>query len=193
SPPFSLIGYTSATLSFWHYLRRIGGDVFNVEVSTNGGGSWTPVAQYTSAQGAPTAFANATVDLSAFLLSPSVMLRFSFESNWGYGWAIDNIQINGTIATGLARSPHTGQHNDAAATDPYIAGTELAIVYAKPLVTTVYTATVSSANLCTSSGTITVNVDPAPVAGTITADQVLCSGSPPADITLTGHTGNIVR
>lgn len=193
SPVFSLVGYTSATLSFWHYLRYIGGDSFNVEISTNGGGSWTSIRQFTSTQGTALNFSNATVDLSAYLASPSVMLRFKFISNWGYGWAVDNISITGTIATALTWSPATGLYNDSAATDPYVLNTPLAVVYAKPMTTTVYSATATGANLCTSSGTITINIDPAPVGGTLSSDQLLCSGGAPADITLTGYTGNIIR
>jgi hypothetical protein len=193
SPAFSLVGFTSATLSFWQYLRYIGGDSFNVDVSTNGGGSWTNVKQYTATQGAALNFSNATIDLSAFLASPSVMIRFNFISNWGYGWAVDNIAITGTIATALTWSPDTGLYNDSAATVPYVLGTPLAVVYAKPMITTVYSATATGANTCTSSGTITINVDPLPVGGTLGTNQLLCSGSAPSNITLTGYTGSIVR
>lgn len=192
SPAFSLVGYTSATLSFYHYLRYIGGDGFNVEVSTNGGGSWTSVRQFTATQGTPLSFVNATVDLSAYLANPSVMIRFNFLSNWGYGWAIDNIDLTGTIATALTWSPNTGLYNDALATDPYL-GVPAAVVYAKPLTTTVYSATATGANGCTSTGTITINIDPAPVGGTLGSDQLVCSGGTPVDFTLTGYTGNIIR
>ena len=40
-----------------------------------------------------------------------------------------------------------------------------------------------------SSGLITVY--PASVAGTVSADQVICSGQSPSNITLTGYTGTI--
>jgi hypothetical protein len=192
SPAFSLVGYTSATLNFYHYLRYIGGDSFNVEVSTNGGGSWTSVKQFTATQGTPLTFVNATVDLAAYLANPAVMIRFNFQSNWGYGWAIDNISITGTIATALTWSPTTDLYTDAAATIPY-SGIPAAVVYAKPTVTTVYSATATGANTCTSSGFITINIDQAPVGGTLGANQLLCSGGTPSNFTLTGYTGNIIR
>ena len=192
SPAFSLIGYTSATLNFYHYLRYIGGDSFAVEVSTNGGGSWTLAQQYSATQGTPLNFATATVDLSAYLANPSVMIRFNFVSNWGYGWAIDNIAITGTIATALTWAPTTGLYNDAAATDPYL-GVPASVVYAKPLSTTIYSATATGGNGCTSSGFITINVDAAPVGGSPGSDQLICSGGTPTAMTLTGHSGNIIR
>lgn len=193
SPAFTLIGYTSATLSFYHYLRYIGGDTFKVEVSTNNGASWTVASQFTSTQGTALAFANATVDLSPYLGNASVMLRFNFDSNWGYGWAIDNVSVTGTVATALTWSPATGLYSDSAATVPYILGTPLAVVYAKPATTTVYSATATGANTCESSGTITVNVDALPVGGTLGSDQILCNATPVSNFVLTGYTGNIVR
>ncbi|MBT7044741.1 MAG: HYR domain-containing protein, partial [Gammaproteobacteria bacterium] len=41
------------------------------------------------------------------------------------------------------------------------------------------------------SNTVTITVDPASVGGTAAGDQTICSGSSPADITLTGGTGAI--
>jgi hypothetical protein len=193
SPSFSLVGYTSATLSFYQYLRHILGDTFFVEVSTNNGATWTMVKQYTSSQGTPLNFLNATVDLSAFLGSPTVSVRFNLTSNWGYGWAIDNVSIFGTIATALSWAPDTGLYTDSAATLPYVLGTPLSVVYAKPMTTTTYTATATGGNGCTSSGSITITVDPQPVGGTIGGGQVLCGGATPASFTLTGYTGNIIR
>lgn len=193
SPAFSLVGYTSATLNFFHYLRYIGGDTFLVEVSTNNGGSWTTVRQFTSTQGTPTAFVNATVDLSPYLGNNAVLLRFNFNSNWGYGWAVDNIAITGTVATALTWSPATGLYSDSAATVPYVLNTPLAVVYAKPTTTTVYSATATGANSCESSGTITINVDALPVGGTLSADQILCNATPASNIILSGHSGNVVR
>ncbi|MET0392605.1 MAG: choice-of-anchor J domain-containing protein [Chitinophagaceae bacterium] len=60
-------------------------------------------------------------------------------------------------------TPVTGLFTDAALTNPYIAGTDLASVYAKPAATATYTATTTSAAGCTSTGTVTVTVNPNPV------------------------------
>lgn len=193
SPDFNLIGYTSANLNFWHYLRFILGDSFGVEVSTDNGATWTSVRQFTGTQGTPLNFANANIDLSAYAGMPSVRVRFNFISDWGYGWAIDNVTLTGSIASALQWSPANSLYTDAAATVPYVDGAFASVVYAKPTTSTVYTATAVNANGCSSSGSITLNVDAAPVGGTLSASQVLCSGIVPSNITLSGHSGSILR
>ena len=66
-------------------------------------------------------------------------------------------------------------------------------MYAKPIVSTTYTATITGSNLCFRSSSTTINVVPSTVAGSITANQVLCTGIAPTSITLSGQTGSIVR
>ena len=193
SPPISLVGYTSATLNFWHYMRYILGDSFTVEVSTNNGASWAVAQQYFGSQGTPLNFANATIDLSAYIGNPTVHIRFNFVSNWGYGWAVDNFTLSGSIATALSWTPGTDLYTDALATIPYSVGTPAAIVYAKPTSNIIYTATATGSNSCTSSGSINITVDPAPIGGTLGGDQILCGGGVPTNITLTGNTGSVIR
>ncbi len=61
--------------------------------------------------------------------------------------------------------------------------------------TTTYTVTGVSASSCSSTTTVTVTVNPALIAGTITADQTICVGATPASLTSTlaasGGTGSI--
>ncbi len=59
--------------------------------------------------------------------------------------------------------------------------------------TTVYTVTVRDVNGVVSTDTANVTVSPAPVAGTLSGNQIACSGSLPADITLSGYSGTILR
>lgn len=59
--------------------------------------------------------------------------------------------------------------------------------------TTTYTLTVRDANGIVSSDTADVTVAAPPVAGTLAGDQEICANTTPADITLTGYTGTIVR
>lgn len=193
SPVINLAGYSSANLNFWHYMRFILGDTFWIEVSTDGGGTWTQVQQFIGSQGTPLNFSNANVDLSAYVGNSNFRFRFHLTSFWGYGWAIDNVTLTGSIAAALQWSPVTDLYTDVAATIPYVAGDFASVVYAKPMATTVYTATAVNANGCFSTGSVTLNVDAAPVGGTLSAAQSLCGGAAPSDITLTGHVGNILR
>ena len=59
--------------------------------------------------------------------------------------------------------------------------------------TIVYTVTVRDVNGVVSTDTANVTVSPAPVAGTLSGNQVACTGSLPDDITLSGYSGTILR
>lgn len=193
SPSISLSGYTTASLSFWHYIRFTESDAFLVQVSTNNGSSWTTVKSYTTMQGTSTGFVNSTIDISAYIGFPNVKIRFNFTSYWAYGWALDNVSINGTLATALTWSPVTNLYTDIAATIPYVANTPVSVVYAKPTATTTYTATLTGSNGCFRSTTDTVTVTPLSVGGTVSSSQYVCSGTPAANLTLSGHVGDVVR
>lgn len=192
SPTFSLSGFTAASLSFWHFYRPWTPSTATVEISTNGGGSYTqlPGLIYTNvAQGTPTNFTQVVFDLGPYLGQANLKIRFKWIANWGWGWAIDNFLVSGSASSSITWSPPAGLYNDAAATSPYTgAGTN--VVYALPSSTQVYTATASTPSpVCSTNTTQTVTVTPI-VGGTISSDQNVCSGVA-SDITLTGHSGTI--
>ncbi len=58
---------------------------------------------------------------------------------------------------------------------------------------TTYTLTVRDANGIVATATADVTVSAAPVAGTLSGDQAICSGTTPSVITLSGYSGSIVR
>lgn len=197
SPSFSLVGYTGASLSLWHFLRYTAFDTVLIELSSNGGTSWSTIKQYTASQGVQGTgnanFVNDTVNLDAYVGNPNLKIRFNFTSPWGYVWAIDNVVVSGTLATALTWTPITNLYTDAAATIPYVAGTPLSVVYAKPNVTTTYTSTISGVNGCFRTNTVTINVTPASNGGTLSSDQDLCTAAAPSNLTLAGYVGSIVR
>lgn len=192
SPSFSLAGYTSANLSYWHYLRFTL-DVVLVEISTNGGTAWTTIKNFNSTQGTPIAFVNDNIDLSPYLGQTDVKIRFNFTSNWGYVWAINNFEVSGTLATALTWSPITNLYQDALATVPYVAGTPLSVVYSKPNANITYTASLTGVNGCSTSNTSLITVVPSTVGGITSANQYVCLSSAIVPITLTGNVGNILR
>lgn len=193
SPPISLVGYTTASLNFFHYLRYIGGNKARVEVSTDGGTTWVILRSFVATQGTASAFSNATVVMDSYAGSPDVRIRFLYEASWDYGWAIDNVKISGNLAVEVTWTPPTGLYFNAGANDPYISGTPTGTVYAKPTTTTVYTGTVIGANGCTTSGTSTITVLPAPLTGVLSSDQTVCANWAANDITLAGASNSIVR
>jgi hypothetical protein len=94
--PIDLTGTVSPVLSFWHkdYMPH-GWDVIYVEVSKDGGLSWTALQ---SPYGAVTnsTWTKEQLDLSSFKTS-SVLIRFGLRDNGdGYvadGWYIDDVEI----------------------------------------------------------------------------------------------------
>lgn len=193
SPSFSLAGYTTAQVRFSHYLRAISGDKFWLQVSIDNGANWVTIKTYVATQGSPAAFANDTVALTSYLGQNNIKIRFNYESNWGYCWAIDSVSVYGTLSAALTWSPPTNLYSDAAATIPYNSGVPLSVVYAKPNAAITYTATLTGSNGCSRSGTTVVSVDVPTNPGVLGDSQLLCSAGTPNPITLTGYVGSILR
>ena len=63
-----------------------------------------------------------------------------------------------------------------------------------PLITTTYTL-VETITLtgCTNTHSVKVTVDPTSVGGAIASDQTICTGTSPANLTLSGNTGSVVK
>lgn len=114
------------TLSFWHHYFTEGGDLCNppsndppycdfglVQVSTNGGSSWTDVTDKIGG-GLPTdPYSQLSIDLDPYVAAPSTLnVRFTFESdavnNAFTGWFIDDVAVsaspNATTST-ATRTP----------------------------------------------------------------------------------------
>ncbi|HNP32853.1 MAG TPA: choice-of-anchor J domain-containing protein [Flavobacterium sp.] len=195
SPTINLAGYTSATLSFWQYLRYIGGNRARVEASIDGGTTWIapPALTQTASQGASNSFVNTTVNLSSLIGNSNVKIRFYYDATYDYGWAIDNVTISGNLALEVVWSPATDLYFDPAATTPYIAGTPTGTVYAKPNSTITYTGTALGSNGCYTSNTSVITVIPNVVTGTLSGNQTICGNTPPSNLVLSGYTGTIVR
>lgn len=182
SPTFSLALYSAATLTFQHaYDYWPAGDVHvNLEISTNGGATWTVINNFIGATiGGKMSFVNQSFSLNAYLGNSNVKIRFNYRSTFGYYWAIDNILITGV--TGVVTptwSPVTHLYTDAAHTIPYTAGTATNTVYVYPTGVTAptvftYTAT-ATAGACSNAATTAVTVNPPP--GSTTGALNLCTG-----------------
>ncbi|MBC8884211.1 hypothetical protein H9X57_15165 [Flavobacterium piscinae] len=184
--------YVSASISFWHWLRYISGDVAQVLVSTDGT-NWTVVETFLSSQRVGSNWVQHTINLDAYIGNPNVQVRFNFESNWGWAWGVDNIEVSAAISLAVLWSPDTELFTDAGATVPYVAGTPVGIVYAQPTSTRTYTATALGTNGCSTTEDILITVDPTPVGGVLSGSQVLCSDTTPTAITLSGYAGTIIR
>ncbi len=90
TPALDFTGYTNITLSFRHYYYSYSGQTGTVEVSTDGGTTWTTVQSYTSST---TNSVLASISLSAYAGQPSVIISFHFISSWGYYWLLDDVMV----------------------------------------------------------------------------------------------------
>ena len=193
SPNINLAGYTTASLTFYQYLRYIGGNRARVQSSIDGGVTWVTQLTQIASQGAPNAFVQTNVNLGSLLGNPNVLLRFYYDATYDYGWAVDNVKITGTLALEVSWSPATDLYFDAAASVPYIAGTPTATVYAKPTINRTYTGTALGSNGCFTSNTSVLTVLANVIPGVLSSSQTICSGFAPNSLVLTGYTGTIVR
>jgi hypothetical protein len=93
---------TTASLVFWHrYDTESGYDFCLVEVSTNGGGSWTQVASYSGLQGGWT---EVTIDLDSYVGTSDFKVRFILDSDgWVQkdGWYVDDVHVFADQPTGV--------------------------------------------------------------------------------------------
>jgi len=190
TPSFSTQGYTgNATLNFNHvYQFWNSAEQVKVQITTDGI-TWNDLQIYTASQGTTTsnaqvhAAASVTVP-AAYMGQSNVQLRFRYLSNWGYYWAIDDVNLTGTPIVYTYGWTSNPVGFTSAAQNP----TGLS-----PTVTTTYTVTVTGAAGCTSTAQTLVTVSPTSNAGTLNGDQTICTGGTPANIIASGITGNVVR
>ncbi|MCP9770494.1 fibronectin type III domain-containing protein [Lacihabitans sp. LS3-19] len=99
SPAFSTVGYTDFSLSFYHHFKQISNtDTISVEITKDNGVNWELAYQHHSSNiGSANAFENKVIALTDFIDESSVKLRFVYKASFGQHWAIDNIEISGTM------------------------------------------------------------------------------------------------
>src|SRR6476661_4239650 len=151
SPVFSTETVGTATLSFQHILKFQSGDICKVEITTNGGLSWTTLQSYTANQGSSTTTtatpASASINLNAYTGESSVQLRWYYSSNSGFSWAVDDITVTGNIANTFSWSVLSGNGM------PTTLGSSSTLVVT-PTQNSVYQVTVTAPGKCSSGGTI---------------------------------------
>lgn len=182
SPSFSTVGYTTATLSYYHYYRYNSGadDRARVEVSVNGGG-WTTLETYSSVQGTPTGFVQGTVSLNGYLGQANLQVRFRYNASWDYFWAIDNVEVTGTSA---AHSTFAWTSTPSGFTSSLQNPTGVAVTQ-----NTTYTLTVTAPNGCTATANTAVTHTQAPAATIAYTGSPYCAVAGNVNVAHTGTTG----
>ncbi|PPD00314.1 MAG: hypothetical protein CTY35_02625 [Methylotenera sp.] len=206
SPSFSLFNYSDATLYFYHYYQGYGNGAAIVQISTDGGTTWVPgplVTYTTISQGTRTNFALVGINLAAYLGQTNLKLRFKYDAQWAWHWAVDNVTVRGTknaqivwnttpptVGTDFV-TPIPGLYTDALATTPYTLNSVSGTVYAMPSADMVYLGSTNAAG-CTASAIASITVTPV-VAGTVSGAQSTCTVASLTNLTLVGHVGNVIR
>ena len=207
SPPIAIPAtFSNCNMSYYQFLWGFTAATFSarVEIEVNGSGTWTSINTQTTlgndVYGTAANFKNVLLDLTAYI-GQTIRIRFNHNDTWGYFWAIDNLVVTGNLPNikWNTQSPVTmsgavpGLFTDIAGTVPYVVGTSAATIYAAPSSTTIYTAT-ATAGTCPTQTVLTVN---AYALGAVTftagAVQSFCGDATPADITIAGNNGTIVK
>jgi trimeric autotransporter adhesin len=117
--------------------------------NNNSGTSDDVVVMYNS----PTAFASTVVyrgdSYSAATVESTTSVSYSYNAR-------PDFKLVSNVPTSMTWTPATGLYTDAAATVPYVAGTNTKTVYAKPTTNVTYTATGTSAAGCSNTGTVSI-------------------------------------
>ena len=182
-------------------------DSLNVEVSLNGGTTWSVVKSYIADQGIGTRFDDKTLDLSAFINQANFRFRFKYRGRWADGAALDDIRLYGDrpLTSTYAWSPISGNNLfvDSACTIPYLGGSTTTI-YFKPTPAQLdtggvftFTAVATLSNGCSTSADVSVTVNPNLWTGAIDNDWNnpgnWCAGFVPTNITKVDIPLNVPR
>ncbi len=152
-------------------FTNLASDYVTVDVSVNGGTTWTEIDRYLSDQGIGTRFVPKTYNLNSYINIPTLKIRINYYGVFSDGVAIDNIRLFGNkkLTTSFTWSnpvpivPLTGfAFINNTVTTPYLTGSTISTVYIKPTATQLigttfsFDATVKLSNGCDVTKTIEV-------------------------------------
>ena len=125
-----------------------------------------------------------TINLAPYQAMTNFKVRFKITSDLNtlyYGWLIDDVNITGDAQAPVTWSPVTELWLDpGCSTTPYVANTPALVVYSKPTVAHVYTATATGGIGCNKTATSTITLTAAAAASvTISAagGSTICAGT----------------
>lgn len=168
SPMINTMGYSAASLTFYHvYANRDANDSVRVQVSANGGATWNTVYVTRTFTGGYTNFALQTISLNAYINIPALMLRFNYGAANDNMWSIDNVKITGTPA----QPSYTWSSIPAGYTSSLQNPTGII-----PILSSTYKVIATNANGCKDSTTVSVTVKPVSTSSNIVS---VCSSALP--------------
>ena len=180
SPSFSTVGYTAASISFNHYLHS---DAFydvtaEIDYSVDGGSTWSLLYDYFNTTTGSTSWTSGTPDQTivlppAAIGQPNVMVRWNYNTTYGWQWVVDNVVVSATPDLSYTWSPATFLSSTTASNPTATAVTA----------TTTYTVTAAGSGCSSSTNvTLTVNPIPSPIAGNLNVCTGLTTSLSDADL-----------
>ena len=172
-------------------------DSLNIELSINGGTTWSIFKSFISDQGIGTQFSDKTLDLSAFINQANFRFRFKYRGRWVDGAALDDVRLYGDrpLTSTYSWSPLSGNnlYTDSACTIPYTGGSTTTIFF-KPTNAQLdtggiftFNAVATLSNGCSTSAEVSVTVNPNLWTGAVNNDWNnpgnWCAGFVPTNIT----------
>jgi len=96
---FSLATASAATLNYrYRYNNLDSGDFFDIDISTDGGSTWTNLVNYTADNPGGTSGDAGVLDLSAYAGEADVWLRFRYSGDgWDWYAQVDELQLTCTL------------------------------------------------------------------------------------------------
>lgn len=180
------------------------GTIVRWQSSTNGGASWTNIANTTTTQSYSnltiTTWYRVEISMGGFPNTYSSTAQVNVDAA-----SSGTVSSNATVCTGANSGTLslTGTFTSVAQWDSStnggatwfpIANTTTLQAYSNLTVTTLYRANVINGTCpAANSTTATITVNPATVGGTVSGSASECSGSNSGTLTLIGHTGSVVR
>ncbi|MBU1219992.1 hypothetical protein KKF34_20085 [Myxococcota bacterium] len=91
SPTFNCTGYSTVTLEFDHYFKYYQDALGRIDISTNGGSTWTTgIRQWSS----NTYNVHETIDISSYAANQAnVKIRFYYIAYFDWYWIVDNVTV----------------------------------------------------------------------------------------------------
>ncbi|MER5755349.1 carboxypeptidase regulatory-like domain-containing protein [Streptomyces sp. NPDC002088] len=111
SPVYDFSDYTRPRISFDTNYVSYNGQSAAVDITTDGGATWTTVRTWNTPLGG-----HVEIPLTDYAGAKAVQLRFRFVATWGYWWELDNIfvgnrpyvPVTGGLVAGTVTDANTG-------------------------------------------------------------------------------------
>ena len=117
TPPFAVAAGGAYRLSFDTFYRGYGNSKGYVDVTTDGGTTWTNVATYAATDvGTAAAAAHQTIDVTAAVAGgTTAQVRFRYTGTWAWYWMIDNVAVAQSLAGSCSAAAVVGPAEASAA------------------------------------------------------------------------------